>query len=301
MTDVLIFFTADKRSAATRLGEGLASAGYAAELEELPDENALAAVDARAAAAAAALLIWSRRLVSETLFGDGLAIRRHTNLIEVSTDGIAPIGSVADEQRVVLISGWRGQPYHQGWRAILARLKALAGARAAAAPAHVPTRPAQQAGKPTPDPSRGRSAAPPAPRRRALRIAFGSAAAAGLLVLAVLGWRSEHQPAATPPQPAPTALPSPDETVPAPAVPQPGPAPQQVEAPMPPSQAGAPAPETPKPVAGRLRPPRARKTAPVPLRDVHYSARNSRTMRLFCERSGRNTPQCRVFRNATQP
>lgn len=287
MADVRLLYPPDKYEPALRLAEALAAAGYSVEKQPLAKDEAFPRLAPEAAKAKALLLIWSRSLVSAAMAGGLAEARRHPNLIEVSTDGIEPAGD-GEASPVVLLCGWRGQPFHPGWQRILAHLERLCGARTLA-----PKDP--RAG---PAPSRA-----PASRRPLA----GAAVAAGVLMAGTLGavaafdWSApgstparEARPAAAreaPPAPAAVAPPPPVASAelaaapapPAPIVPVPA-----VPARAAPSQertVGAAAPrKAPKRLASAFEPEVKR-----------YSRKNSKTMRLFCQRSGRSTPQCRTF------
>ena len=274
MSDLLILFAADKKAFAARLADAARAAGYAAVPREIGDSDR-PALPEEVRSAPAALLVWSRPLVASAAAEGWLgSLRALPNLVEVSADGIAP--DTADEGRVILLSGWRGQPYHLGWQRILDRLRTACGHRRTAPVAPVP----------------GAGLARSTGRRKAVVPALAGvallAAIAGALSLP--GGRQPPSPSPAPaaaaaapapaPSPAPAPAPAPQASAPAlPAVRQPA---------APPSPAAAPVP------AARPHRPAARHAAAAgPIK--RYSARNSKTMRLFCARSGRRTPQCAVF------
>jgi hypothetical protein len=308
----VIIHSADKQGAASRLREAIAAEGYGARTVEVEGPDRLA--DAlEGCSADARVLIWSRPLVSHSLHSGELPrIRQVPGLIEVSADGITP-PSRGDDSRVVLISGWRGQPFHPGWQRIHLELKRLCGARRAVAepprPRSIsPTTPPPPAASPRPD-------GPPV----AKRLILGGAVAV-LSVGAALGaasWIGGGSPDVRPrpetppqnwqgPQPAPVA----ERPVPAPAAAPtagqpvadaPAAAPASSSTPAPgvaPSEAGkerpqlrrAPRPDSAEPVERSRRRP-----APPAQPAKKYSPKYSKVMRQFCERSGRSTPQCRTF------
>ncbi|MEA3010908.1 MAG: hypothetical protein QOJ91_2600 [Sphingomonadales bacterium] len=307
MADVVIIRSPDKETAAARLATSLAAAGYDVGALEVEDPARL--VEAvEGCTADAAILIWSRSLVFHVLHSGELPrIRQLRNLIEVSADGITPPSRV-DDSRVVLISGWRGQPFHPGWQRLQAELKRLGGSprsiaetpRAAAAASNAHSQPAA-------------SAAPRGPARPPLRLLLGGAAAVAAVgaVLGAVSWSGDRAPEDRPRQEvsrpraaAPIVTQAPVETATRPA------SEPAAEASPPPLPDPAPAPEVPAP--GPVKPPpKGLREHPVvrparPAGDAagpsakageskKYSRKNSKIMRQFCERSGRSTPQCKTF------
>ncbi|HEX8625076.1 MAG TPA: hypothetical protein VF782_08350 [Allosphingosinicella sp.] len=299
MPDVAIIHAADKHTAATRLADAIAAAGFAVGAVEIGDPAELA--DAVAGCAAdARILIWSRPLVSHALHsGDLHRIRQLRGLIEVSADGITP-PSRGDDARVVSISGWRGQPFHPGWQRIHLELKRLCGPRKAPPEAMAPAAPARD-----PRPERTAPAAPSGDvRPQARRLMLGGGAAV-LLVAGIAGaasWFGESAPE-TPPR---RESPGPRDSAAAgePRRPERGTEPAPATAP--PARVPAPGPSEPpasaraEAEAPRAEPPKAaarprREAPPQAAPAKKYSRKNSKVMREFCERSGRSTPQCRVF------
>jgi hypothetical protein len=121
MADILILFPPDKKGAAQQIFEALKEARFASRLEPLDAVGGETALKA-AEGAGAAILIWSRGLAASAVMAGWLGpLRRLPHLTEVSTDGIAPQGG--DESRVILLSGWRGQPFHLGWQRIVGELE----------------------------------------------------------------------------------------------------------------------------------------------------------------------------------
>ncbi len=332
MADILIIYPADKQTATTRLSEAIASAGYSVTSSALSDPNGLPAALEQASTAKATLLIWSRSLVTSALQQGSLAkVRKQKNLVEVSADGITPLGE-GDSSRVTQSSGWRGQPFHPGWQRILSELERLCGA---------PPAPVEKLKQPPPkqaapvESSRTETAerAPsaPAPGPASPPRGFAKAAIAVVLLLGLaigaVSWisRSTYQANSVSQPPPETAAPTPARSkspaaVPAlpPTVPQPSEAsPPQTASAAPALPApepklkndAAPAPSAPKAKAPTTRsaekssePDRkARETSKAKPRPPvkRYSPRNSETMRLFCEGSGRSTPQCRTFLRST--
>jgi hypothetical protein len=327
MVDVRLLHPKEKLEAAARLAEAIEAAGYTVERQAIADTGAFPALPAKGADPEVLLLIWSRGLVTAAMNGGLAEARRHPNLIEASVDGIEP-GVGGEASPVVLLSGWRGQPFHHGWQRILADIKRLSGPREAA------SKPATAA-QPESD---GRG--PPGPARRSgtHRTGVRAAVAAGALLVASLGaataldWGGTEA-GADARAGSPTA---PAESLPATAVPGPPPgepammvqaderatasyaspaaasepsalaptvAPASVSDARPAAASDA-SPAARKPEAGRAEPRRkaaaqsvgakrlARASEPAVKR---YSRKYSKTMRLFCQRSGRSTPQCRTF------
>jgi hypothetical protein len=286
MADLLLLFTADKKPAAAQLAEAAAAAGYPSRLEEVAASDG--SVLLSRARAGPTLLLWSRSLAGAAVAEGWLAgLRQLPNLIEVSTDGIAP--DTGEVGRVVLLSGWRGQPYHLGWQQIVERLGRIAPAGPRPLPAPPPERAASGPAEP------GAVRQPTGKTPRFALPALGLAA----LIAAVATWNGSRSPA-----PAPIDPPRPPSA--AAAMPAPATMPAPVSAPAPPAVLSSPRPVSEEsrapaePVRGpQARPaPESRKrvsAAPGPGPVKRYSRRNSKTMRLFCARSGRGTPQCRTF------
>lgn len=294
MVDVLLLFGSEKQAAATRLAEAVESTGYTVELREIADPGELAGAVAGTPATGACLLVWSRLLVSAVLAGGLEAIRAQPNLIEVSIDGITP-PSRLDPARVVLLSGWRGQPFHPGWQKVQAELRRLC------APSAAPVAAARRS-----DPG-GTSR----PARLRLAPAWLGMLAVAALAAAALVWWMGHQTFARPGPPVqrqgPARAASAGRAVQPPRAPAPlPPVPIRAEdaAAAPPPDPAAPAAE--KAVDGQAHAaprPHGPREAPVATRSLEkkkYSARNSKTMRLFCAGAGRGTPQCQVFLRSTR-
>lgn len=306
MAEILLIFPPDKQAAAAQMQTALGSAGYSAVLEAVaePDGGAIAR---KAAGCAAALLIWSRPLAAAADLGGWAAgLRRLPNLIEVSTDGIAP--QSGDDRRVVLLSGWRGQPFHLGWQRVLDELESL-GARRTAASRAAPVQTAPTAAPAAAGPAREAGAGP-----RGRRLTLSAAAALALIgAVGAAAWlgsgasdpteSAARAPAAgaakaPPPSPAPVAVAEPPMRV---AQPSPPVGPEASESEPLPAATTEPAPPV-RTASARssesVRPPPKRlPAAAAPIK--RYSKKNSRTMRLFCARSGRSTPQCRIFARST--
>lgn len=308
IADVVIIHSADKEGAARRLGEAIAAAGYAFEAVEVGKPDRL--VDTlEGCVAPARILIWSKPLVFHLLHSGELPrIRQLDGLIEVSADGITP-PSRGDDARIVLISGWRGQPFHPGWQRIHLELKRLCGTGKGSGEApRLSQKPAKARAPSASSPSAGSGAS--------VRLIRGGAVAL-LLVGAAVGaasWFGGSPPAQQPPKvsglseagPIREASPPVLRATPVakPVVESAGPAPAAAS---PPVRGEAPAkalPERPKSSpASRSRP--SEKSANEKRQPESrvasakkYSPKHSKVMRQFCERSGRSTPQCRSFRRS---
>ena len=278
MADLLLIYPPEKKPAALQLAGALEAAGYAPKLEAASASEGERIV-ALARSASACLLVWSRSTASAAAIDGWLApLRQLPGLIEVTTDGIAP--HAADESRIVLLSGWRGQPFHQGWQRIVKRLEALAPP--AKPPSAKPAAPVRAEGK------------QPGTRHGAK---LGLGAAAALTLAAAVGataWVGTRTPD---PQPVPQALtpvpiPAPSPvTEPLPPAPTISPV-QEADAEASPAPLSKPAASKPKPARPTLKKPHAATPLPALKR---YTKRGAKTMRRFCAAAGRNTPECRTF------
>jgi hypothetical protein len=311
MADVVIVHAKEKEAVAHRLRDAVAAGGYGAE----PVESESPELGGQVDGAAAVILVWSKMtMASEAAGAAAAAARRAGKLVEVSPDGRMPVSAMEDG-RAILISGWRGEPSHPGWQKVAAAVERVCGRRKAAvapvrqaAVAAAPVSSSAAATRPTPP----AAARPPAPNRSAAMIAIAAA-----IVLAVGGaaWLSRSGAPETA-EPAPPSVPI--AAVAEAPPPEPGPVEPAAEPaasvetgivqtePVPvaatePVRAAAvtaasrPRP-APRPAAARTVQPRA--AAQPPQRPVRY--RNTRNMRLFCERAGRRTPQCRTFLRSRQ-
>jgi hypothetical protein len=291
MSDILLIYSPDKKAFAGTLAEAARDAGYGVVPCEVAEADA-PSIPGLARPAAAALLVWSRPLVSSaTLEGWFASVRQLPNLIEVSADGIAPPSP--DDTRVVLLSGWRGQPFHLGWQRILAELKALCGTRKPA-PRPSPAAGVAPPGRPPEASARGdRDGPPPRQRKGGFVVAAAAALVAGVGGLALME-RKPSAPVPVAPAQGPAVSPATPDRAPAP---EPAPA-----APGEPASAVAPAaqapPAAPAPVSHGPAPKAAHRFDGGPTK--RYSPRFSKTMRQFCARSGRSTPQCRIFLRSTR-
>lgn len=309
MPDILLIFSPDKKPAAHLIRDALNGPGYGVALREVAAADAHTVPDA-AGGSAAMLLVWSRALASAADAEGWLpSLRAHRNVVEISTDSIAP--QSGDESRVILLSGWRGQPYHLGWKRVLGEIERLGPARGTAAP-----KPAAPVAAAVPE-----TAARAGEGRKARSLAWPAAAAVALVgTVAAAGWiakRPAESPSAAPQVP-PVIMSQQETPEAAPLV--------RTEAERPPATAAVqpPVPSVPpvqaapaksaqaeparrasfadaRPAAKPAATPRAAKprAAAGPLPIKRYSKKNSKTMRRFCARAGRGTRECRIFLRST--
>lgn len=306
MNDVQIIFPKGKETIAERLREAIGRAGYDVSAGEGVDTGAWPV----AGDASAVLILWDRATMAHPgLQAVAADARQAGRALDISTDGITPRG-FRDESRLIQLSGWRGEPFHPGWKRILAELQRLYGGERKPAP------PAPAASRQAPDaPASDASSRPKDGRGLSGKVIL--AVLALVLVAALVGFwlMSKHSspaepvrqpiaPAVTTSRPA-EALPEQTRTAPSAAT---------VETPS----AAAPAAggETQSNAAANPIPPQSEQP-PVSLasptkpaksvkarheekrKAVHYT-KYAKTMRLFCERSGRDTPQCRLFMRQTR-
>ena len=303
----MIIHSADKEGAATRLAKAIGAEGYGVTAIEVESPDRLAD-ELEGCDADARILIWSRPLVSHSLHSGELPrIRQIPGLIEVSADGIKP-PSGGDEARVVLVSGWRGQPFHPGWQRIHLELKRLCGTRKsnAAAPAQSQNSRLKPAASPSPASGGGRPRA---------RLVLGGAIGFLLIGTAVgaASWFSGGSPDVQPRpeyRPAPKPVTSGVGPLADPGA-RPGAGDAVADFPPPPRASSSPAGQSVAAAeaeresaragrASRPAPPKSSKgggkrPAPPAQGLKKYSPKYSKVMRQFCERSGRSTPQCRTY------
>jgi hypothetical protein len=299
MADVLIVHAKEKQTVAHRLRDAIAGGGYG--VEAIGAESPY--LKEQVASAAVVVLVWSKvTMASDAAGAAGAEARRAGKLVEVSPDGLMPV-SATEEGRAVLISGWRGEPFHPGWQKVAAAIERICGRRKSPVP--VARQPAATAAR-SAAPAAGAAAPARAPIRAPVR--FGAVAGVAAALFAAVGaaaWMSgssapeaavetaQAAPAAAealpPPEPAPADFAEPASVA------EP-PAPTQVSAAEPAPRPPARIAPRPRPAVSRsaaLRPGETRTSVAVPERPLRY--RHARTMRLFCERAGRGTPQCRTF------
>ena len=306
MIDAVLLYSPDKAAAALRLEEAIRNSGYGINARAAGQDG----LEGEGGVAKAVIVIWSRASMAlAPVQAAAEAARRSGRLIEVSVDGIMPVR--VDDSGIVLLSGWRGEPFHPGWQRIKAALDRLCGApspaaagapRKAPAPAAAPPPAASGAADPAPPQAAARApvaSAPREPARQRSRWLVPALAGSALLAAAAGGatWWGSGSPAPQPEAVAPAApvQAEPGATRPPAQEPMPTTAPPMAEAaPDTPDSAGEAAEKKPSAAASKS------KAAEIPAATVsgRYSPKNSKIMRQFCERSGRSTAQCRAFRRA---
>jgi hypothetical protein len=320
MTDIQLLYPNDKEATACQLRDALNQEGYQVQaIEPVGSSLAPAAGDAKAV-----VIIWDKSSIwHPAMQAAGDAARDEGRAVDVSADGITPIG-LADEAHLVQFSGWSGDQRHPGWQKILAELNRISEQ------GEGPYEPVRESSDVSA--SRAENALVRVGDASNLRtrprlqpwVALGAVVA--LLLLA--GWALSH-----PGRPLRAAAKSPAvsaaaaDRLPVDPAPRPYPQPEPPKA-FPNSTLvtlSAPAPETEgRPVPGSTEakvsvPPNvsapARKVrldradAARSTRQTHHErarpgrpsiryTKYSKNMRLFCQRSGRATPECRVFRHA---
>ena len=309
MADILLLYPPDKKVAAGDIRGALAAAGYRVIDHQITNGGE---ITARVRGSGPALLVWSRGLASAAITDGWFAqLRKLPNLLELSTDGIAP--QEGDESRVILLSGWRGQPFHLGWQRVLGEVKRLGATPGAPVAAAAPAGPATGSGKAAAVPAAPGTSKAEAPARK---YALPAAAALALIgSLAAASWIGTRQADSAQPQlrPAPvvpvTAPSPPQASVGASAaVPAVEPSAEALPARSPVQSTGAdnPARSAPDRTASvdtivkrpTARPARASRAPSEPLVTKRYTKRGSKMMRRFCARAGRNTLECRIFQRS---
>ena len=276
MADVVIGYSRDGEAIASRLATALAAEGF----HIWSEEGASGPIADRIDEVQAAVVIWSDAArASDWVRAEANYARGQKKLVQASADGDAP-PMPFDAKTAVSLADWSGEPDHPGWQKVKAEVDSLAR----------PHRPAAASTSPLPR----RRPSPPPKRRGGLAVALaliGLAAA-----LAAFFWMRSGPPfgrtsapivlpkaATEPPIPELPPLPSPPVVVQT----QNETAPALVDEPPVPTT-GSPAETLPAPSRAETRP------APRPS-GPRINRRNSENMRLFCQRAGRGTPECRRF------
>ena len=310
MADVVLCYASEDAEVAGRLAAAVAGHGYTLWSEK-DLEGSGGDITDRISLAKAAIVIWSKAAAaSEWVRAEANFARGQNKLIQASADDRPPPLPFRPAE-IVSISDWQGGDAHPGWRRISAGLEALCGpAGREKAGAVGPT-----GGKLSLSPVTG------SPRRRR---STGLLAALTLALLAAVAlatflWTRDLAPAhrdpplsiaasAPPVRPVPAL--EPEVAAPAVAVPVDEASPTEPatsEGQRPAGSTEAPPPrstvETLRQSTVQVPPPRstveapAGKAAPPPPTPAtpRISREYSQNMRLFCERAGRGTPQCRTF------
>ena len=276
MAEIILCYAREDAAAARRLAAAVAAQGYGLWSEQdLAGDGEGGDVTERISGAGAAIVLWSAAAAaSEWVRAEANFARGQRKLIQASIDESPPPLPFRPAD-IVSIAGWQGEESHPGWRRIRARLEQLCGPPRAAGGAIAPAAAAAAAAAPTP------AAAPPRRRSRGGLVAGLTLALLAAVALATFVWMRDLAPSAPQRPPAPAAAS-------APAAPRPSPA-----APPAASIVDPVAPEPPPPVEqadlAAEPPARPRPAGPRIIRE------NSENMRLFCERAGRGTPECRTF------
>lgn len=281
MADVILCYASEDAAVAGRLAAAVAHRGYSLWSEDELTQGSGADITDRISPAKAAIVIWSAAAAaSEWVRAEANFARGQKKLIQATIDDRPPPLPFRPAD-MVSIADWRGDEAHPGWRRIRAALEALCGpapARKAAAPA-----PVRAVGSPPPAPA-------PAGRRRGWLVAGFTLALLAAVALGTLAWMRDLAPITRQGQAPPVAA-SDDRVRPAPAAEPKAAAPEadptllEVLPPEPPTRTA----EAPPPRGRAEAVPSPRPTGP------RISRENSQNMRLFCERAGRGTPQCRTF------
>lgn len=335
MADVVICSSGGDHRAAEALRRAVSSTRLSVWWDDAPSDDFWRSDDVveRIRSAKAAVVIWSRHSVASAPFrAEANAARQQKKLIQVSADGEGPPPPF-DRAHVADISDWRGQIRHPGWQQIIAELEELTGAAVRGAkPWKRPVLPflsvrprAGSAGEVINSPSN------PGVSLAALRpaSAFAPLLIALVIAAAVTGWMADLASNAPTGRPMAAAVTASAPAIARARVARPEKGRPEKAAPAATGRAsGAPPPirlaaarEKPAPAkaqsnsiarrqpAARARSKittRAREKAPTSSRSKpSVTARTTRpkikyryseTMRLFCQRSGKTTPECRIFR-----
>jgi hypothetical protein len=286
MAEVVICCADEDLPIAGRLGEAVTRAGYSVWLNDAPSSDFWNSdeVIERIGEAEAVIALWSRAAAASALFrSEAEAARAQRKLILSAIEARTP-PIPFDGAQIILLDSWHGGNAHPGMRRILDAIEKACGPRIA-----------------DDDP-------PPHKWHRPVVLAAALSGAA-ILAAATLPWGDRSAP-----EPAPVELAAAEADLPPiPAVTTPrvaAPAPPPVAAPepvrpvelalkteLPVRAVEARQPERPRSVSLAKPAVKSAKAKPAkkPTRPrIKY--RYSENMRLFCERAGKGTPQCRTFR-----
>jgi hypothetical protein len=296
MADVVLCYASEDAAVAGRLAAAVAGQGYTVWSEK-DLEGSRADITDRISQARAAIVIWSEAAAaSEWVRAEANFARGQKKLIQASADDRPPPLPFRPAE-IVSIADWQGDDAHPGWRRIKAGLEDLCGPAGAGKAAALG--PGQATASPSHEPGSAR-------RRRSTGLLAGlTLALLAAVAIATSLWMRDLAPVAR--QAQPPSVVAPDRPVtPAPAVEPntaapPAVSPPEDASPAEPASSGA---ERPTDSAGapssrgtvEAPPPRSKAEAPPPPpTGPRISRENSENMRLFCQRAGRGTPQCRIF------
>ena len=279
VADVVLCFSSDGTKAAGLIAARLAARGYRIWSEDQADAGPIAD---RIAAVRAAVVLWSGgSRASEWVKAEANFARGQGKLVQAALDEAAP-PLPFDSRAAIPLAGWTGDEAHPAWRRLLAELERIAPVAASVpAPAAAP------------EAKRPAAVAPPAPRP--VRRGRSGLVAAGLLFLLLVAagaflWMRSGPPYGSDAGPDANSVVAVTKTGPPP--PASGPAPADLTPESTPfaEPMAEPSPAVPPPGGTSAQPsPPPRPSGP------RINRRNSENMRLFCERAGRGTPECRRF------
>lgn len=294
MIDVRIVHSAARETTARQIEEALAQAGYRAAATRVGmGEDSLPAWDG-----GASLFLWDRSSINlPAMRAAATTARRGGRAIDVSADGITPLG-LDDDRSLIPLSGWRGESFHPGWTRILAEVNRLCGEGKGSHvplgtdhdPRSAPTPASVQADRGRRGPT-GLSARPLTILGIVLLVLIGAVTA--------LSWRSRPgplptTPVATPTPPRAAHAPPPPAAAPPVSGGAPNPAGLPTYSPAGEADAASAVPTS----SGHAQPARGRHARAARAEPTPHYTRYAGIMRLFCRRSGRGTPECRVFERA---
>ena len=305
MVKVAICSVREDAAKAAAIAGALTKRGYAVWFDDTPSDDFWAGDTAleQIQRARAAILLWSEASSGSALFrGQATAARDRTRVIHVSIDGMIPLFPF-DGASATDLSNWHGEAGNAEWKQLVRQLQGVAGAEAPREKLRSPSTTLSIAGPLLPA------------RTMKAGLALCGAFLAGAMTTGLVGNAARLQPASLLPPPAGKAVAAAQPAaVPPKAASQPRPAAKvALKAPEPKIVAYAERREQPEIRAEHARRPssrvekakragrpleakRARNEAPKPGVKPKIKYAYSENMRLFCERAGRGTPECRMFR-----
>lgn len=294
MGDVILCYASEDAAVAGRLAAAVAAQGYSLWSEaDLASDGSGGDVTDRISPTKAAIVLWSQAAAaSEWVRAEANFARGQSKLIQTSADGRPPPMPFRSAD-VISIADWRGDAAHPGWRRISAGLEALCGPPSSAkAVAAAPIGPRASASSATPRAERRRIGWLVAGLTLALLVAIAITTFIWMRGLAPVADQDRAPPVTASQVPA---APAPVPESEADAAPADLPSEQLLASEAP--AGGAEPPTTgPGPPAAAAPPPTKSEATPPPRpAGPRISRENSRNMRLFCQRAGRGTPQCRAF------